>query len=62
MGVTGNGSELHARTSRRLVAILFTLLFVAGCSDSASRPAEAPLPPGSMQLTGAGATFPSALL
>jgi len=43
MGVTGNGSELHARTSWRLVAILFTLLFVAGCSDSASRPAEATL-------------------
>jgi len=61
MGVTGNGSELHARTSRRLVAILFTLLFVAGCSDSASRPVEAPLPPGRMQLTGAGAMFPSAL-
>jgi len=43
-----------------LAPVLLAVL-VAGCSDSTSKPVEPPLPPGSIELDGAGATFPSAL-
>jgi len=60
MGVTEKRSgSLVFR--RRFLALLLTAVAVTGCSDSTNKPADAPLPPGSIQLTGAGATFPSAL-
>jgi phosphate transport system substrate-binding protein len=43
-----------------LVASLFAAL-LAGCSNTTSKPADPPVPPGSIQLAGAGATFPSLL-
>ena len=51
-------------TSSRIIApVIFVglLAILAGCSRSETEEAQAHLPPGSVLLTGAGATFPSVL-
>jgi phosphate transport system substrate-binding protein len=51
---------LVAGLPRILVAVMFVAL-IGGCSGSSSKSTEPPLPAGSIQLAGAGATFPSLL-
>jgi phosphate transport system substrate-binding protein len=45
----------------RVIPAVVLVALLAGCSKSKSQEAEAKLPPGSILLTGAGATFPSVL-
>src|SRR5690242_16697915 len=45
----------------RVIPAVVLVALLAGCSKSKSQEAEAKLPPGSILLTGAGATFPSGL-
>ena len=52
--------NLSLRIVLALVVVTFTAI-LAGCSRSKPQEAQATLPPGSILLTGAGATFPSVL-
>ena len=53
----------HVASFRVIPVVLLGVLvaFLAGCSKSKPQETEAKLPPGSILLTGAGATFPSVL-
>src|SRR6476620_5125549 len=52
--------NMSLRIALALVVVTFTAI-LAGCSRSKPQEAQATLPPGSILLTGAGATFPSVL-
>jgi len=58
------GKERQEAPVKEFLSVLAVFLLVSllgGCSQTSSQPTEAPLPPGSLRLTGAGATFPSLL-